>query len=91
MNRSKVIKGAFIFFLSMMGILILFFLVLPQVSAATGCFDDTNGHIFETYIFWMSDNGITSGCGGGNFCPEDSVTRDQMAVFLVRTFDLPIP
>ena len=28
--------------------------------------------------------GITTGCGGGNFCPNDSVTRAQMAVLIVR-------
>lgn len=33
--------------------------------------------------------GITSGCGGGNYCPESSVTRAQMAVFLTKTFNLP--
>ncbi len=27
--------------------------------------------------------------GNGNFCPTTSVTRDQMAVFLIRTFHLP--
>jgi subtilisin-like proprotein convertase family protein len=28
---------------------------------------------------------ITSGCGGGNYCPADPVTREQMSVFLLRT------
>ncbi len=28
---------------------------------------------------------VTGGCGGGNYCPGSSVTRDQMAVFLLRT------
>jgi hypothetical protein len=27
---------------------------------------------------------ITSGCGNGNFCPDATVTRAQMAVFLLR-------
>jgi hypothetical protein len=26
--------------------------------------------------------GITSGCGGGLFCPDAPLTRGQMAVFL---------
>lgn len=46
--------------------------------------------------FWAADwiaqlvaENITSGCGGGNYCPETAVTRAQMAVFLVRTFGLP--
>ena len=33
-------------------------------------------------------DGITSGCGGNNYCPNDAVTQAQMAVFLVRTFGL---
>ncbi len=28
--------------------------------------------------------GITGGCGSGNYCPNNSVTRAQMAVFLLR-------
>jgi len=34
-------------------------------------------------------DGITACCGGGNFCPDDPVTHAQMAVFLVRMFNLP--
>jgi hypothetical protein len=33
--------------------------------------------------------GITAGCGGGNFSPADGSTRAEMAAFLVRTFGLP--
>jgi len=29
-------------------------------------------------------DGVTGGCGNGIYCPEDSVTRAQMAVFLLR-------
>jgi len=29
--------------------------------------------------------GVTSGCGGGNYCPSQSVTRAQMAIFLLKT------
>jgi len=32
--------------------------------------------------------GITSGCGGGNFCPNDVVTRNQMAKFLANALGL---
>jgi hypothetical protein len=32
--------------------------------------------------------GITNGCGGGNFCPDDPVSRAEMAAFLVLTFQL---
>jgi len=31
---------------------------------------------------------ITTGCGSGLYCPDDFVTRRQMAIFLFRAFDL---
>jgi hypothetical protein len=37
----------------------------------------------------LSAEGITAGCGGGNYCPDLPVTRASMAVFLVRAFNLP--
>ncbi len=36
------------------------------------------------YIKKLFDAKITQGCGHGNYCPEDTVTRAQMAVFLER-------
>src|SRR6266567_965079 len=42
---------------------------------------------FCPYIEELSRRGITGGCGGGNFCPGAPVTRQQMAVFLVKTLD----
>jgi acid phosphatase type 7 len=41
------------------------------------------------WIERLAAEGITSGCGNSTYCPAQIVTRDQMAVFLVRTFDLP--
>jgi hypothetical protein len=29
--------------------------------------------------------GVTAGCGGGLYCPTSPVTREQMAVFLLKT------
>ena len=39
---------------------------------------------FHTSVEQMVRDGITSGCGGGNYCPSSSITRAQMAVFLLR-------
>jgi hypothetical protein len=36
------------------------------------------------YIQRLKELGITTGCGIGNYCPDNTVTRDQMAAFLVR-------
>jgi hypothetical protein len=35
--------------------------------------------------------GITAGCGGGNYCPDNPVTRGQMAVFLAKALGLQFP
>jgi hypothetical protein len=60
-----------------------------QPPAATGIFGDVStGYLFAPWIEQLAAEGITAGCGGGNFCPLGSVTREQMAVFLVRAFDL---
>jgi hypothetical protein len=43
---------------------------------------------FADWIEDLSNQGITGGCGGGNYCPTSPNTRGQMAVFLVKTFRL---
>jgi hypothetical protein len=42
---------------------------------------------FCPFIEELARRGITGGCGGGNYCPSAPVTRQQMAVFLVKTLD----
>jgi uncharacterized protein (DUF1800 family) len=39
---------------------------------------------FHAPVETIIRDGITSGCGGGNYCPSSSITRAQMAVFLLR-------
>ena len=41
--------------------------------------------VFAPWIEALAAEGITTGCGGGNFCPDNPVTRRQMAVFLLKT------
>ena len=43
---------------------------------------------FAPWIYELVNRGVTAGCGGGNYCPAGSVARQQMAVFLVKTFGL---
>jgi hypothetical protein len=53
-------------------------------TSCTGQFADVpTDHVFCRFIEHLAADGITSGCGGGNFCPDNPVTRAQMAVFLV--------
>jgi hypothetical protein len=40
--------------------------------------------VYFPYIQKLADLGITTGCSPTTFCPDDSVTRAQAAVFLVR-------
>ncbi|HEX4441089.1 MAG TPA: S-layer homology domain-containing protein [Thermoanaerobaculia bacterium] len=42
---------------------------------------------FYFYITKLVSNGITAGCGLGNYCPDSSVTRQQMAVFLLKSLN----
>jgi len=40
---------------------------------------------FTDWIEQLAAEGVTSGCGNVNFCPNNAVTREQMAVFLLKT------
>jgi len=46
------------------------------------------GHPHAQGIGAIAARGITSGCATGRFCPGTTVTRGQMASFLVRALDL---
>jgi hypothetical protein len=39
---------------------------------------------FRTVVDTLARNGVTAGCGGGNYCPTTQLTRAQMAVFLIK-------
>ena len=59
-----------------------------------GPFADIAGNVFEAAITWMAREGITVGCNppsNTTYCPEDAVTRGEMAVFLSRMLGLPVP
>jgi hypothetical protein len=52
----------------------------------TGAFPDVLcPSLFADWIEALAAEGVTTGCGGGNFCPDNLVTRRQMAVFLLKT------
>ena len=62
----------------------------PGTEIQPGPFVDVSAtHQFATEITWLADSGITTGCSTGGFCPNDPVTRDQMASFLARALGLP--
>jgi hypothetical protein len=43
---------------------------------------------FADWVEQLAAEQITGGCGGGNYCPSSNNTRGQMAVFIVKTFNL---
>ena len=61
----------------------------PAVGASTGFNDVPVAYWAAAWIKQLAAEGITTGCGGGNFCPGGTVTRDQMSAFLSRTFNIP--
>jgi S-layer homology domain len=61
--------------------------VSPPPMSATFT-DVPTTHLFFQYVEALAAAGITSGCGGGNFCPDAAVTRGQMAVFLAKALGL---
>ena len=62
-----------------------------QVSPApvTATFGDVpTGHWAFRFIEALAASGITGGCGGGNYCPDNPITRAEMAVFLSAALGL---
>jgi hypothetical protein len=65
---------------------------LPPVNPPTGFFTDVHGTTYawcEGYAEAMYNAGITAGCGDHVFCPGSTITRAQLAVWLVTAFDFP--
>jgi len=56
----------------------------PVVDAGSGFTDVPVDYWAAAWVKQLALEGITSGCGNGNYCPDETVTRAQMAVFLLR-------
>ncbi|MEA3292471.1 MAG: S-layer homology domain-containing protein [Pseudomonadota bacterium] len=58
--------------------------------APTGLFNDVpSASPFAPWIEQLAAEGITEGCGNNNYCPDDTVTRAQMAVFIIKAIKGP--
>jgi len=54
-----------------------------------GFLDVPPSHAFHAQIMALASHGVTQGCGDGTkYCPDQPITRGQMAVFLARAFGL---
>jgi hypothetical protein len=61
----------------------IFYILQVSPAPAVATFADVpTSHPFFRFVETLARSGITSGCGGGNFCPDAPLTRGQMAVFL---------
>jgi hypothetical protein len=54
------------------------------LASHTGFSDVSTANPFHDDIAWLADTGVTKGCSSTQFCPNDNVTRGQMAAFLHR-------
>jgi hypothetical protein len=59
--------------------------VLTSTLGAYEFFDVPASNMFHDVIHTLAANGVTAGCGNGDFCPNDAVNRAQMAVFLLKS------
>ena len=57
---------------------------VPPPATGTVFSDVSAGAFAAAWIEQLAEEGITTGCGGGRYCPTMAVTRAQMAVFLLR-------
>lgn len=70
----------------------LFYELQISPDPATATFSDVpTDHLFFQHVEALFASGITAGCGGGNYCPDDPLTRGQMAVFLAKALGLHWP
>ena len=65
--------------------LVLALVALPIGAWASHQYGDVpDANPFHGDITAVTNAGITSGCGGGNYCPDRNVTRAEMAAFMNR-------
>lgn len=62
---------------------------LPQEQVAETAAEDlfrdvVSGQYYTQGIAWAAEKGIVAGYGNGLFGPDDSITREQLAVMLYR-------
>ncbi|MBW8877115.1 MAG: S-layer homology domain-containing protein [Acidobacteria bacterium] len=64
---------------------------VPPQGTGTRFSDVPPGYWAVDWIEQLAAEGVTNGCGGGNYCPGSPVSRAEMSVFLQRVFSLTLP
>ena len=60
-------------------------LAKAEETTSSASFEDVvPGSYYERYIAWGAETGVVMGITDTSFAPDDTVTREQMAVFLYR-------
>jgi hypothetical protein len=65
--------------------------VSPAPATATFPNDVPTTHVFFRFVEAFARAGITGGCGPNSFCPDNPVTRGQMATFISVALGLTFP
>ncbi len=63
------------------------FTIVQYGSSRNSIFNDNTDASVSDYINALAARGITTGCGNNDFCPDESVTREEMAAFIVRALE----
>jgi hypothetical protein len=74
--------------LRLFGVKLYWYRQISPAPSSASFFDVPTNHWAFQKIEALAASGITVGCGGGNFCPDQPVTRAQMAVFLAKALGL---
>ncbi len=64
----------------------------PEPLPVSGFWDVDDSHVFASDVGWLARQEVTRGCNApwnDEFCPDDPLTRAEMAALLVRSLDLP--
>ncbi|MEX0667592.1 MAG: peptidoglycan DD-metalloendopeptidase family protein [Acidimicrobiia bacterium] len=64
-------------------------LTVPGGAFITNSFTDDDGSPHEADIEILYAQGVTLGCGPSIYCPNESMTRGQIALFISRQLGLP--
>lgn len=67
---------------------VVYFLQISAAPVIATFADVPVGAFGFQHVEALAASGITSGCGGGNYCPNQPLTRVQMAVFLAKALGL---
>ncbi len=59
----------------------------PETEAVNQYEDVADGQYYSDAVAWGDANGIIFGYGNGNFGPDDTITREQLAAILYRYAD----